>query len=114
MTNENIQIMASGGAAGQRILTLRGALNIHTIFAFQDVVRAEQSPVVILDLTGVPYVDSAGLGAIVGAYVSAQRANRQLVLAGLNERVKALLSMTHVGRLFEPFATVEAAERATA
>jgi anti-sigma B factor antagonist len=114
MANDNIQIMASGGAAGQRILTLRGALTIHTIFDFQAAVRAEQSPVVILDLTGVPYADSAGLGAIVGAYVSAQRANRKLVLAGQNERVKALLSMTHVSRLFDPFPTVECAERATA
>ena len=115
MTTESIQILASEGAAsGQKILTLRGPLNIHTIFEFQAAIRGEQSPVVIVDLTGVPYVDSAGLGAIVGAYVSAQRGNRKLVLAGLNERVKALLSMTHVSRLFEPYATVEDAERATA
>lgn len=115
MPTENIQILASNGAArGQKILTLRGPLNIHTIFEFQTAIRGEQSPVVIVDLTGVPYVDSAGLGAIVGAYVSAQRANRKLVLAGLNDRVKALLSMTHVSRLFEPYATVQAAERATA
>lgn len=115
MTTESIQILASNGAAsGQKVLTLRGPLNIHTIFDFQAAIRAQQSPVLIVDLTGVPYVDSAGLGAIVGAYVSAQRANRKLVLAGLNERVKALFSMTHVTQLFEPYATVDAAERATA
>jgi anti-sigma B factor antagonist len=114
MTTESIQILASDGAArGQRILTLRGPLNIHTIFDFQAAIRAEQSPVVILDLTGVPYVDSAGLGAIVGAYVSAQRAHRKLVLAGSNERVKALLSMTQVAQLFASYATAEAAGRAS-
>lgn len=113
MGNESIQIIASNGSAnGHRILTMRGPLTIHTIFDFQTAVRAEQSPVVILDLSGVPYVDSAGLGAIVGAYVSAQRSNRKLLLAGLNERVEALISMTHVSRLFPPYDTVADAERA--
>jgi anti-sigma B factor antagonist len=75
MVTESIQVIASNGAAnGHRILTLRGPLTIHTIFDFQSAVRTEQSPVVIVDLSGVPYVDSAGLGAIVGAHVSAQRA----------------------------------------
>jgi anti-sigma B factor antagonist len=114
MATESIQIVASNGAAdGHRVLTLRGPLTIHTIFDFQSAVRAEESPVVIVDLTGVPYMDSAGLGAIVGAYVSAQRSNRKLVLAGLNERLKALISMTNVSRLFPPYHTVADAERAT-
>jgi anti-sigma B factor antagonist len=112
MATENIQIIVSNGAAsGQRIVTLRGPLTIHTIFDFQSSIRAEQSPVVILDLSGVPYIDSAGLGAIMGAYVSAHRSNRKLALAGLNERVKALFSMTHVSRLFPPYQTVADAER---
>lgn len=114
MGNDPIQIIASNGATnGHRVLTLRGPLTIQTIFDFQTAIRAEQSPVVIVDLSGVPYVDSAGLGAIVGAYVSAQRSNRRLLLAGLNERVKALISMTQVSRLFPSYDTVADAERAT-
>lgn len=113
MTNDRIQIIASDGTTNeQRILTLRGPLTIQTIFDFQTAIRAEQSSVVIVDLSGVPYMDSAGLGAIVGGYVSAQRSNRKLVLAGMNERVKALISMTHVSRIFPSYDTVADAERA--
>jgi anti-sigma B factor antagonist len=115
MPNENIQIVASDGTgSGRRILHLRGPLTIHTIFDFQAAIRTEQSPVVIVDFSGVPYMDSAGLGALVGAYVSAQRANRKVAFTAMNERLKALLSMTQVSRLVQPYETVEDAERATA
>jgi anti-sigma B factor antagonist len=112
MPNESIQILASDGVGpGQRIVRLRGPLTIHTVFDFQTAIRAEGSPLVIVEFSGVPYMDSAGLGAIVSAYVSAQRANRRLAFAGMNERVKALLSMTQLTRLVQPYETVEDAER---
>jgi anti-sigma B factor antagonist len=115
MTTENIQVVASNGSRpGQRILRLLGPLNIQTIFEFQAAVRADESPAVVVDFSGVPYIDSAGLGALVGAFVSAQRAHRRMAFAGMNERVKALLSMTHVNQLVHPFATVEDAEVAIA
>ena len=73
MALEHLQLVASDGPrAGQRILRMKGPLSIHTVFEFQNVVRMETSPNVILDFSGVPYVDSAGLGAVVGAHLSAQ------------------------------------------
>ena len=115
MTKESIQIIASDGSrSGQKVLRLSGPLNIHTIFDFQNAIRAEESSALVVDFSGVPYIDSAGLGAVVGAFVSAQRAHRKLAFAGMNERVKALLSMTHVSQLFRSYATVEEAETAIA
>jgi anti-sigma B factor antagonist len=115
MPNENLQIVASDGTApGQRILRLRGPLTVHTIFDFQATMRAEESPALIVDFSGVPYIDSAGLGSLVGAHVSAQRAHRKFALTAMNERVKALLSMTQVARLLLPYETIEDAERAMA
>ena len=115
MANENMQIgTASGIRSGAKILQLKGPLNIHTVFQFQDTVRSDASPLVIVDFTGVPYVDSAGLGAMVGAFVSAQRAQRKLAFAGMNAQVKALVDMTHVAQLFRPYPTVEEADRAIA
>ena len=72
--DENLQVVESPGVReGQRILQLKGALTIHTLFGFQEEVRREPTPELILDLAGVPYVDSAGLGSLVAVYVSAQR-----------------------------------------
>ena len=44
------------------------------------------------------YMDSAGLGAIVGLYVSARTAKSQLKLINLNERLKELFSITRLGQ----------------
>jgi anti-sigma B factor antagonist len=55
---------------GHRVLCLRGPLLISNLFEFQSTVRANTTSFLILDLTQVPYVDSAGVGALVGAYVT--------------------------------------------
>lgn len=114
MSNENIQLTASAGARdGQKILRLKGPLNIHTIFDFQTAVRADSSPILIVDFSDVPFVDSTGVGALVAAHLSAKKANRTLVLAGINPQVRALLEMTRVSQFFSTYPTVQDAEAAT-
>jgi anti-sigma B factor antagonist len=113
MPAENLQIVSSRGAReGQVILSLKGPLNIHTIFNFQAAVRAESSPALIVDFSGVPFIDSAGLGALVAAHVSARKANRKLVFAMMNTQVMALIEMTHLKQLFRIYPTIEDAESA--
>jgi anti-sigma B factor antagonist len=111
MALQNIQIVASQGLRdGQKILCLKGPLNIHTIFDFQTAARAETSPVLIIDFSGVPFMDSAGLGALVSVHLSSQKINRKLVLAALNSQVNALLDMTHLTQLFRIYPAVHDAE----
>jgi anti-sigma B factor antagonist len=93
-------------------MKLVGSLNIHTIFGFQEATRGETSPKLIIDFAGVSYVDSAGLGALVGAYVASQRHNRKLAVAGMNTQVKALVDMTQVGQLIKSYPQVADAEAA--
>jgi anti-sigma B factor antagonist len=113
MAIENIQIVASPGTRdGQTVLSIRGPLNIHTIFDFQTAARAESTPVLIVDFDGVPFIDSAGLGALVSVQLSSQKANRKLILAALNSQVKALLDMTHLTQLFRIYPSVHEAENA--
>jgi anti-anti-sigma factor len=65
MANDTLQIASSeGNRAGQKILKLTGSLTIHSVFAFQEATREETAQQVILDFSGVPYMDSAGLGAL--------------------------------------------------
>ena len=45
---------------GPHVLRLSGPLILTTLPEFQSKVRADRSNNLILDLTGVPYVDSAG------------------------------------------------------
>lgn len=111
MTDENLQIISARGMHnGLSILQLKGPLNIRTLFTFHDAVRKEPPPALILDFSGVPYIDSAGLGALVAASVAGQKAGRKLALASLNKQVVALLEMTHVLQLFQVFPNVHDAE----
>ena len=113
MATESFQIQSvNSGREGRRVLRLAGSLTVHTLFTFQSAVRAETAPALILDFTAVAYVDSAGLGALVGAYIAAQKSKRALVLVGLNDKVKTLLEMTHLTQMFPTYPTLELAEAA--
>lgn len=98
--SEQLTIDDSHSSPNTRVLTLTGALVISTIFSFQQIVRADTSPSLIIDLSGVTYCDSAGIGALVNANVSRSRNNRELALRGVNDRVMNVLKITRVDQLF--------------
>lgn len=113
MNSENLQIIASPGArGGVRILELKGRLTVETVFGLQDAIKRENSPELIIDMSGVPYIDSAGIGVLVAAYVRAQKVLRKLAFAGMNERVKAVTDMSHLSQFFDIYPTVKDAEAA--
>jgi anti-sigma B factor antagonist len=92
----------AGSQDGERILRLTGPLLLSNLFDFQTRVRTDKSALLVIDFTGVPYIDSAGIGALVGAHVNRQKDNgRTLVLTGVNQRVRQALQVTHVEQLFK-------------
>ncbi len=97
-----------GPKDGQRILRLTGPLTMSTLFDFQSKVRTNTWRVLLLDFTNVPYVDSAGIGVMVGAYVN----GRSLYLIGVNEGVQNALKVTHVEKFFHFVDSLTAAEQA--
>ena len=101
---------ATGGRAGTTILKLVGPLTLTNMLSFQHELRAMDSPVLIVDMSGVTYMDSAGLGLLMNGYVSAQNHNRKFLLAGVNDRVFALLQMTKVDSVLPVFPSARAAE----
>jgi anti-sigma B factor antagonist len=58
-----------------------------------------QSKMVALDLANVSYMDSSGLGTIVGLLASAKTASCRLKLINVNQRLKELLSITRLNEL---------------
>ncbi len=68
-----------------------------------------ESQQVVLNLAGVNYIDSSGVGTLVGLYASAKAANAALKLAALSGRVKDVLVITKLGTIFEIYNTVEEA-----
>ena len=102
----------AGSKENTTIVKLTGPLTMSNMFTFQGELRALQSPATIFDLSESEYMDSAGLGVLVNFYVSAEKNGQKMALAGVNQRIEALLDMTHVKELLRVYPTVDAAETA--
>jgi anti-sigma B factor antagonist len=59
----------------------------------------------LLNLEGVPYIDSAGLGEVVRTYTTVSRQGGTLKLLNLTKRIEDLLSITKLLTVFETFDT---------
>jgi anti-sigma B factor antagonist len=104
MKSEPLQVerpFNSRGGGG--VLVLKGPLVTENLADFQNAIRRENVPTVILDLTEVPYIDSAGLGSLVTAYVTRHKSGQRTVLTGVNPRIVHLLEITKMAHLFPIF-----------
>lgn len=99
MRDEALRIEDLGIHNGTHSLRLLGPLTISTLYEFQNIVRTSAGSMV-LDFTQVPYIDSAGVGALVGAYVRRNKDGNALTLAGVNDRVRNILRGTRVEQFF--------------
>lgn len=66
---------------------------------------------VVIDIKGVKWMNSSGLGVLMACMSSLQQADGKLKLASVTEKVKSILIIT---KLVEVFETFETAERAVA
>jgi anti-anti-sigma factor len=78
----SLRIQVAVRAGGGRIVSLRGPVTLETLSELQNVLRQEHNDLVG-DLAEVPYMDSAGLGAILTAYASCQRHPNKLAVANV-------------------------------
>ena len=112
MSSENLQVVASQGSRGHRILSLKGPLRLLTVPKFQEAVRSESSPVLIVDFHDVSYLDSSGLGAVIAAYVSARKSNRKVLFAAFNGQARSLVEMAQLSKALGTYDTIQDAEAA--
>ncbi len=63
----------------------------------------------VVDLDGVDFLDSSGLGALIGGLKVARVARGNLRIARPNDQVRLVLELTTLDRVLHPYATVEEA-----
>ena len=68
-----------------------------------------QNNKIVLNLGGVNYIDSGGLGTLVALYTTARSAGGAIRLANLTQRVGDLLQVTKLLTVFEVFESVDQA-----
>jgi anti-sigma B factor antagonist len=83
---------------GETILHCHGRVTSSTLSTLQTAVRAllPDTKAIVVDLTDVSFMDSMGLGSLVGLYISAKKAGSRLRVVNLNQRIKELFSITHL------------------
>ncbi len=109
MQEKPLQIEKVEDVPGTTVLRIHGPLLLGNFFPLQTMVRSDNAPVLILDVTAMPYIDSAGIGCLVGAHVSRENSGRKLILVGANERLQTSLKVTKCDQLFTMAPTVQEA-----
>jgi len=100
----------AGTNDGARILRLSGPFTLNGLFDFQAVVRPLTDPVLIIDLTEVPYMDSASVGAIMSVHTSTQRHNRKYALVGVCDRIRSMFDIIGLEGVLVTYPTLEEAQ----
>jgi anti-anti-sigma factor len=87
--------------ASEIIVHCTGRITSDTAHLLKPIVKdlLSENQIVVLDMKNVNYMDSSGLGTIVGLYVSAKTAKCQLKLTNLNKLVRDLFSLTRLGEV---------------
>lgn len=115
MVSEELQVSVSAGRnEGQRVLVCRGPMTMLALAPLREAIRGETSPVLILVLNEVSYIDSAGLGLLVQLQATCSRTGRRLALAGANERVRNTLAVSGLSQVLTLYSTRADAEQALA
>ena len=73
-----------------------------------DLVAAGKSRLVV-DLHAVDFIDSSGLGVLIGGLKSARQHGGDLRIALAGDQVRAVLKLTNLDRILTPYATLDEA-----
>lgn len=97
-------------AGGAELLTLHGSMTLgrdsQSVESTVDDLIAAHRARVVIDLHGVSFVDSAGLGILVSCHGKLASAGGQLRLAGVNDRILNVFKITKVDTVLHTDPTV--------
>ena len=64
---------------------------------------------VVIDLGGVKWINSSGLGVLMAAMTTLKNSEGQMKLANVTEKVESLLMITQLMRIFDTYDSIERA-----
>lgn len=90
----------------QTVIRLDGKLSLETVHNFVQTMRAESATQLILDLGGVAFLDSAGVGAMVQVFVHRRNQGQSLALTRLTKQGSAVIQVAGLTKLLPIHGTV--------
>lgn len=108
-TNFSATIRQSGGVS---LVDLSGRLTSFEAGALRDSIHRllkEGRKNIVLNLNGLQYLDSSGIGELARAYIAVVKQGGQMKAIGLSSRVEEILKVTKLYQVFPEFPSEQAA-----
>jgi len=106
MPTVKLDIVQQPASNGALIAQLVGKLSLETVNSFLQETRAFTDEKLVLDMSGVSYVDSAGVGALVQLFVHRRSHSKKLAVAALTTQGSAVMQVAGLTKLLPTFPTV--------
>jgi anti-sigma B factor antagonist len=91
------------------IFKATGKLSLETVSEFTPVLRPEPASNIVLDMSGVSFLDSAGVGTLVSLFVNRRSQGKTFSLAALTPQSTAVVTVAGLQNLLPVYKTVEEA-----
>jgi anti-anti-sigma factor len=104
-----IDVQGHDGAAVVRLNGRLDLLSAADVKGRLGQVVAQGDRRIVVDLNDVSFVDSSGLGALIGGLKAARQAGGDLRIARPPQQAQTILELTTLNRVLRPYATVEEA-----
>ena len=99
--------------SGATVVAPTGRLDVAGAPALKDAIsealKISGQAKVVIDMEGVSFVDSTGLGSVIAALKQIRSSQGDLRLAAPNQQVRVVLELTTLDRVFPYYSTVEEA-----
>jgi anti-sigma B factor antagonist len=111
----NKNASAAGPTPGRdrsNVLPLKGEIDLHvspSVTASLNSMIEKKPQRLVVDLSDVTYIDSAGLAALIGAMQKVEGYGGKFLLAGLQETVRSIFEISRLDQVFQIFPDADAA-----
>jgi anti-anti-sigma factor len=110
MQPAQLNIERQPASNGDTLVTrLTGKLSLETVHNFIATMRPEPATRLVLDMSGLSFLDSAGVGALVSLFVSRRNNSKSLALAALTQQGNAVMQVSGLLKLLPVYSSVEEA-----
>lgn len=91
------------------IVKVKGELDHHTAAQTKELIRGELSKEIainlILDFNGLKFIDSSGVGMILGRYKEVQDLGGKMAIVGVNHTVQKIITLSGINKIMGVFST---------
>jgi anti-sigma B factor antagonist len=94
------------------VLALEGEIDLHVsprVAASLNEKIRDRPPLLVVDLTGVTYIDSSGLAVLIEGMQKVEEYRGRFALAGLQDSVRPIFEIARLDQVFRIFPHVDAA-----